>query len=242
VLERLYPEVAATGFPCNDQLDLFYTMVAALLHQDDVVLDFGAGRGKVAEWPLAFKRHLLTLKGRCAKVVGFDLDPAVRHNSLIDEAVVGCPGEPLPFPDESFDLVVSRATFEHIEDPAACARELGRVLKPGGWICARTTNQWGVVGIGGSLVPNALHHRFLGFLEPGRKEHDDFPTCYRMNTLGTLRRLFPAPAYRHESYTFSGPPTYHGNRLWLARLWQAYEALTPPAGRRMLHVFIQKTR
>jgi SAM-dependent methyltransferase len=240
VLQHIYPEAAATGFSRDDQMVVFYTMVNALVGKDKSVLDFGAGRGEAAEFPLAFKRHLLNLKGKCAKVVGFDLDPAVRRNPLLDEAVVGRPGEPLPFPDASFDVIVSRAAFEHVEDPIACARELGRVLKPGGWLCAWTVNRWGIVAIGGSLVPNALHHRALQFFEPGRKEQDVFPTHYRMNSLGTLRRLFPAPDFNHASYTFSGPPVYHGNRLWLARIWQAYEALMPRACRRFLHVFVQK--
>lgn len=38
----------------------------------------------------------------------------------------------LPFKDESIDLVVSHAVFEHLRDPRQMARELWRILKPGG--------------------------------------------------------------------------------------------------------------
>lgn len=38
----------------------------------------------------------------------------------------------LPFRDDSIDLVVSHAVFEHLRDPRHMARELWRVLKPGG--------------------------------------------------------------------------------------------------------------
>ncbi|MFM0165655.1 class I SAM-dependent methyltransferase [Paraburkholderia sediminicola] len=41
-------------------------------------------------------------------------------------------GEVLPFKDKSFDAVFSMAVLEHVKDPFLCAREIIRVLKPGG--------------------------------------------------------------------------------------------------------------
>lgn len=41
-------------------------------------------------------------------------------------------GESLPFVDASFDAVISIAVLEHVRNPFACAREIARVLKPGG--------------------------------------------------------------------------------------------------------------
>jgi SAM-dependent methyltransferase len=38
----------------------------------------------------------------------------------------------LPFRDGVFELVVSQAVFEHLEDPHGAAREILRILKPGG--------------------------------------------------------------------------------------------------------------
>ena len=38
----------------------------------------------------------------------------------------------LPFPDDTFDAVFSTAVFEHLHSPWDAAREIGRVLKPGG--------------------------------------------------------------------------------------------------------------
>jgi predicted SAM-dependent methyltransferase len=41
-------------------------------------------------------------------------------------------GEVLPFIDGTFDAVLSLAVLEHVKDPFQCAREIARVLKPGG--------------------------------------------------------------------------------------------------------------
>jgi len=40
--------------------------------------------------------------------------------------------ERLPFPDESFDRVLSREVIEHVISPRAMLKEIGRVLRPGG--------------------------------------------------------------------------------------------------------------
>jgi SAM-dependent methyltransferase len=41
-------------------------------------------------------------------------------------------GEELPFQDNVFDAVFSLAVLEHVKDPFRCAKEIARVLKPGG--------------------------------------------------------------------------------------------------------------
>ncbi len=40
--------------------------------------------------------------------------------------------EALPFPDESFDVVIATGVLEHVEDKGAAIRELARVLRPDG--------------------------------------------------------------------------------------------------------------
>ena len=52
--------------------------------------------------------------------------------SLVGERVLPMDGPQLPFPDNLFDVVVVVDMFEHLEDDAAFALELRRILKDGG--------------------------------------------------------------------------------------------------------------
>src|ERR1700683_5545857 len=48
--------------------------------------------------------------------------------------------ERLPWPDQTFDAIISAEGFEHLENPFAFARELHRLCKPGGTLIVTTPN------------------------------------------------------------------------------------------------------
>ncbi len=45
-------------------------------------------------------------------------------------------GHCLPFPDNTFDAVISEAVLEHVRNPQQVVTEIYRVLKPDGYVCA----------------------------------------------------------------------------------------------------------
>lgn len=96
----------------------------------DTVLDVACGPGLVVA---AFARV-------CRQATGIDLTPAMidkarEHAQALALANVDWRiGDvlPLPFPDRSFSLVVSRFAFHHFPDPLAVLREMVRVCaRPG---------------------------------------------------------------------------------------------------------------
>lgn len=84
------------------------------------VLEFGCGNGAA--------RSILESMGY--SWIGIDIAG--------DNVSARCDGHMLPFPDHAFDLVVTVAVFEHLYDPFKAARELFRMLKPGGVVVGTT--------------------------------------------------------------------------------------------------------
>jgi SAM-dependent methyltransferase len=241
VLDRIFPERAIGGFSRVDPEVLFALKVLSLLNEHMTVLDFGAGRGAMADDPVSFAKGLNILKGRCARVIGVDVDPVVRSNPTIDEAIVLGPESALPLPDASVDLIVARSVFEHLDDPRWVAGELARVLKPGGWLCASTPNRWGYVAVAAQLIPNRLHARVLAPVQAGsRHERDVFPTRYRLNTKRRIGRYFHKRDFQDFSYYLSGEPTYNFNSRLVAELLRFYQGIIPPALKKNFHVFLRR--
>jgi len=68
------------------------------------------------------------LGNRVGKYVAIDLLQTPLVNVIAD-------GQRLPFASETFDLVMATQVFEYFGDPRQGAREVLRVLKPGGTFC-----------------------------------------------------------------------------------------------------------
>ncbi len=73
----------------------------------------------------------------------------------------------------------------------------------------------------------------------GRAEKDVFPVCYRMNTRSAIRAAFGAD-FEDYSFYYNGTPSYHFNRMLLARFWMAVMMVLPMAMAKSLFVFVRK--
>ncbi len=93
-------------------------------------LDLGSDNGVVS---------LLLREGGGSWASG-DLTPAAVESirSLVSEDVHLVSGERLPFPAAEFDRVAVVDMLEHVPDDAAFARELARVVRPGGRLVVNT--------------------------------------------------------------------------------------------------------
>lgn len=99
------------------------------------VLEIGSGTGTL----------LSRLRGQGFDVTGVDVNAdlvAEARRWHGDLPIQQVQGTSLPFPNRSFDIVMSFDVFEHIPDSDAHLREVHRVLRPGGTYLLQTPNKW----------------------------------------------------------------------------------------------------
>jgi len=70
-----------------------------------------------------------------------EFDRAVEALTRADGIVLGV-GEHLPFPGDTFDLILSNEVIEHVADDREYAAEMVRVARPGGRMVVFAPNRW----------------------------------------------------------------------------------------------------
>src|SRR6266545_3283680 len=166
-----------TGLLLGPLYDSIAADIAARAATGARILEVGCGPG-----------HLSTrLARRGVAVMGVDLDPAMveraranaarrSDNGRVPSFVLGDAAS-LPFPDGSFDLVVSTFSLHHWSDPTKGLADIGRVLRPGA-----TALIW-------DLRAGAMPHPFA----PARHAHMPDPAEH---VRGSSLRLVSATPWR----------------------------------------------
>jgi ubiquinone/menaquinone biosynthesis C-methylase UbiE len=131
--------------------------MAALASRGNHALDIGCGTGLVT-------RSVADRVGRDGRTVGLDPTPFMlqraRATSTKYPTIEWMEGaaEKIPFPDGSFDVVVSNQGWQYLTDRTAGFREMHRVLKPGGTL-------------GGSVWSGPQGQKCNSVLEAGLARH-----------------------------------------------------------------------
>ena len=152
-----------------------FHMILSLLgkKKHDHILEIGYGSGI----------FMPSLSTHCDKLTGIDIHPFNKEVSkiladygLVADLFQGSVSQ-MPFPDESFDLVVSVSAFEFFEDKEAACKEIKRVLKKDGHFILVTPGESWILDLGFKiLTKESAKHDFGDKRQhtiPILKEHFD---------------------------------------------------------------------
>ncbi len=179
---------------------------------EDRVLDVAGGTGQLG-------RHLAR-SARCAVVV--DLTPAMlaegtramrkagRHDVIFLQADAAA----MPFPDDQFEVVVTRFALHHMSDVAAVITEMRRVCAPGGTVAV----------IDMVVQPGAIGERFDALEQLRDPSHAATPRTGQLPALLRTAGIAPTRTSHREERLAAEPwldraqPTAHARTTILRAL------------------------
>ncbi len=146
------------------------------------VLELGTAGGTMTE---EFKRRQCT-------VVGVEIDPlAAKKAELNCERMIVGDLDKLDLvatlPEDRFDVVVAADVLEHLVDPQRLLNQLGKLLKPDGYLVVSVPSV-GFNGLLGAIISGEFPYRETGLLD---RTHLRFFTRHELETLLVIAGLLP---------------------------------------------------
>jgi len=139
-LEYRNPDVESFWAEGESDLAALLTLVGAAIRPQDTVVDIGCGVGRLTRAIAAQEATVLAVD-----VSREMLDRARELNAHVEDVtwVHGDGTSLAQIADATADACVSHVVFQHIPDPHVTlgyVREIGRVLRPGGWAAFQVSN------------------------------------------------------------------------------------------------------
>lgn len=209
ILFRIFPRYQFSN-------DLYEAAIRERLGSETVWADLGCGKNELAH----------ELGANCRLACGLD---AVAHKELRREAYPFIRGDVgrLPLREGRVDLLSSNMLLEHLKNPPGALREMRRALKPGGWIILRTPNEYHPLNLILRLVPESRKARLIERVY-GISAQDVFPTLYRANSMGRLRRLCREAGFDDvEVWAVEDVHTAYGFFFWLSLAYYLVVRMEP---------------
>jgi SAM-dependent methyltransferase len=195
-IDKKYPE-HKTKY--NLSLDLVQQSIDEIKAQKEplIILDAGCGHSSGISYHLESNIFLLG--------TDFVLND-LRNNLDIDSGFV-CNLEKIPIKANSIDIIFANMVLEHIAAPKKFFEQIENILKPGGYFIFATPCIYNIAVFPNLLIPNTLSRKLSAALT-GVAEDDVFPTFYRANSNGKIRKLFKGTRMKKVDLIMYQPPPY----------------------------------
>jgi 2-polyprenyl-3-methyl-5-hydroxy-6-metoxy-1,4-benzoquinol methylase len=173
-----------SGGTSNDSIYRAILQVIETLDLRGSVLDFGAGTGTFTE--------RLVKTARFDSISAADLMHKPADLGSLNWTCADL-NDPLPLAGASFDCIVAVEVIEHLENPRALARELFRLLSPGGTVIISTPNDesWR------SLISLLLRGHHVAFC------NGSYPAHITALVRKDLERIFVEAGFESPQFRFT---------------------------------------
>jgi len=148
--------------------------------------------GRVLENGCGVGMYIEHLEPHAGVVFGLEYDfERARQAHQRSDHILGAAGEFLPFPENTFDVILSHEVLEHVQDDNAAVEQMVKVLRPGGRIIIFAPNR------GYPFETHGIYWRdryrfgnipLVNYLP--RRWRDRLAPHVRVYTHGDLKRLF----------------------------------------------------
>jgi ubiquinone/menaquinone biosynthesis C-methylase UbiE len=207
--------------------DKVLELVVPLIKPGSRVADIGAGEGFFSQLLGEHVRTRLGLEPRDV-ITASDIFPEYFRYPAIKCEKISSDGR-LPYADASIDIACSLEVVEHVEDQFAFARELHRILKPGGLAIISTPNvlnvnsRWKNLHSGFAVLFDPL---LLSSADPVHTSGHINPVSYYYLAYQLRQAGFASTSVEYDRFKTSarfllvlcGPVIWIGNRLLRRRL------------------------
>jgi ubiquinone/menaquinone biosynthesis C-methylase UbiE len=207
--------------------DKVLRLVLPLLKPGIRVADIGAGEGFFSQLLGDQVRTKLGLQPRDV-ITASDIFPEYFRYQGVKCEKISADGR-LPYADASIDIACTLEVVEHVEDQFAFARELHRVLKPGGMAIISTPNvlnlnsRWRYMHSGFAVLFDPL---LLSSADPVHTSGHIDPVSYYYLAYQLRRAGFSSTSVEYDRFKTSarfllalcGPMIWIGNRLMRRRM------------------------
>jgi SAM-dependent methyltransferase len=133
------------------------------------------------------------------KLIGIDVDPEeLALNSSLDERIATDSCKSFGVPDGTIDLIVSRATVEHLPDTRGFLRNSQKALSTDGKMVVVFANKWAPPMVLNRMLGNRIGNALLLALVPGTKGYGGFKAHYDLCTYGAFKKAAEEEGFEIE--------------------------------------------
>ncbi len=156
----------------------------------------------------------------------FSCDRSDIQECSVDKPYAGasfvCPLEDMsPLTSNTYDIAFANFVLEHVQNPERAAKEMVRIVKPGGELVLSLSNPKAPEFILASLTPTSFHQLFR------QEDHDEaYPVKYAYKSINNFIKLMAAAGWELRERR-NLPATYSYLYRWplINILSRAYDAL-----------------